>query len=186
MVILARYEAWSDLHDGDLAAEAGIHLSELESDVAAAQHQQMPRQEIEVHHGAVGEIVDLVQTRDLRHRRPAAHIYEDPVGGQDLRADLDLARRHEARMALVDAAILEASERSLDAAVGETGHVCLARLDALHVDFDLTANVETVVGAATRHVRGIGARDQSLGGRASGVDAGAAEAIALDARDFHA
>src|SRR5882757_2855483 len=146
----------------------------------------MPRQEIEVHHRAVGEIVDAVQAGDFRHGGPAAHIDEDPVGAQDFRADLDLTRRHEARVAAVDAGILEGRKRSLDTAVGETDDVVFPRLDALHVDLDLAAGAETEVGAAPRGVHGIGAGDQGLGGRAAGIDAGAAKAIALDDRDLHA
>ncbi len=146
----------------------------------------MPGQEIDVHHRAVGEIVDAVQTGDRGRRGAAAHIDEDPIGAQDRRADLHLARRHEARMPLVDAAIFQALERSFDARVGETHHVVLPRLDALHIDFDLATGAESVVGAAARKARGIGARDQSLGRRASCIDAGAAEPIALDDGDCHA
>jgi len=184
--ILARDEARSHFRDRDLAAEAAIHLAELKTDVTAAHHQQMPRQNIEVHHRAVGKISDAVQAGNRRRCGPAADIDEDPLGGQDFPADFDFVRRHEARMAAIDAAILEARERSLDRLVGETDHVVLARLDALHVDRDVAPGAETEVGAAPRGVHGIGAGDQGLGGRAAGIDAGAAKAIALDDRDFHA
>src|SRR6266404_4149257 len=89
-------------------------------------------------------------------------------------------------MALVDAAILLAPEGPLDPAVGETHHVVLPRLDALHIDFDLATGAESVVGTTAREVRGIGARDQSLCRRASCIDAGAAEPIAFDDGDCHA
>src|SRR5260370_8841902 len=42
LLVLARDEARADLHDRDLAAAAAVPLAELEPDVAAAQHQQMP------------------------------------------------------------------------------------------------------------------------------------------------
>src|SRR5258708_202854 len=35
--VLTRNEAWPDLHDRHLAAEAAVHLAKLESDVAATQ-----------------------------------------------------------------------------------------------------------------------------------------------------
>src|SRR6266404_451173 len=89
ILVLARNEARAYLYDRDLAAEAAIHLSELEPDIAPAQHQEMPRQVVDVQHRAVGEIVDRVQTGDVGHHRPAADIDEDPVGAQDLRADLN-------------------------------------------------------------------------------------------------
>ena len=42
------------------------------------------------------------------------------------------------------------------------------------------------IGGAARQVGGIGAGDQRLGRDAAGVDAGAAEELALDERDGHA
>ena len=52
--------------DRDLAAEAPEHLRELEPDVAAADDHQMSRDEIDVHHRAVGQIVDLIEPRHGR------------------------------------------------------------------------------------------------------------------------
>ena len=46
--------------------------------------------------------------------------------------------------------------------------------------------IDAELGAAPRDVRGVGARDQRLGRHAAGVDAGAAEQLALDQRDRHA
>jgi hypothetical protein len=120
---------------------------------------------------------------NLWHRGARADIDEDPLGVQDFRADLDLSRRDEARMALVDAAIFEALEGPLDARVGEADDIVLACLDALHVDRDLAPGAEAVLGPAARQMRGIGARDQSLRRRATRVHAGAAEAVALDDGD---
>jgi hypothetical protein len=146
----------------------------------------MPRQEIDVQHRAVGEVVDLVEAGDVGHGGAAADIDEDLVGAEHLRPDRDLVRRHEARLALVDGAVLELLHRSLDALAGAAGDGVLARLDLLHVDRDLAADGEAVVRAAPGHVHGIGAGDQRLGGRAAGVDAGAAETAALDDRHLHA
>ena len=91
-------------------------------------------------------------------------------------------RRNEARAALVDGAVLQSLERSLDAPGGAARHVILAGLDPLHVHLDL-AGSEAIVRATPRHVHRVGARDQRLGRRAAGVDAGAAEAAALDDGD---
>ena len=62
----------------------------------------------------------------------------------------------------------------------------LARLDPLHVDADLAGDRYAVFGRPPRRLRRIGARHQRLGRRAAGVDAGAADEIALDDRDLHA
>ena len=61
----------------------------------------------------------------------------------------------------------------------------LAPLHARHVDAHL-AGGETVLGAAARHMSGASAGDQRLGGNAAGVDAGAAEHLALDDRGLQA
>ena len=45
---------------------------------------------------------------------------------------------------------------------------------------------DAVVGGAPGEVRGVGAGDERLGRHAAGVDAGAAEQLALDEGDFHA
>jgi len=54
------------------------------------------------------------------------------------------------------------------------------RLDLLHIDGDRAGDRHAEVGGAAGEVRGIGARHQRLGRRAAGVDARAAEAMALD------
>src|SRR5687768_396886 len=76
-----------------------------------------------------------------------------------------------------------AAQPLLDAAGGLGDHGVLARLDALHVDDDFSGALEAVFGAAPGEVRGVGARDQGLGGGAAVVDAGAAEGAALDDGD---
>ena len=59
-------------------------------------------------------------------------------------------------------------------------------LTRCHVDADGAVDRHAVVGGAPREMRGIGAGDQRLGRHAAGVDAGAAEQLALDERDRHA
>jgi hypothetical protein len=56
-------------------------------------------------------------------------------------------------------------------------HACL---DGLHIDFDRASDGHAVITCAARQMSRIGARDQRLGGRASGIDACAAEELALD------
>ena len=51
-----RDDARRHLDDGDAAAEAPVHLREFESDVAAADDDQVLRQEIDVHHAGARQI----------------------------------------------------------------------------------------------------------------------------------
>ena len=180
-------EARPDLHDRDRAAEATIHLAKLEPDVAAAQHQEMPRQVVDLQHRAVGEIVDLVETRDVGHRGAAADIDEDLVGTQDVGPDLDLVRRQETRVALVDGAFSSVlSDRSTPLLERPATWSLRALTRFMSTVTPPPPDGEAVVGAAPRRVRGIGAGDQRLGRRAPRIDAGAAEAATLDDRHFHA
>src|SRR4051812_12817011 len=55
ILIFARDQARPRLDDAHGAAEAAVHLAELESDIAATQHDQVPRQGIEIQEGAVGQ-----------------------------------------------------------------------------------------------------------------------------------
>jgi hypothetical protein len=87
-------------------------------------------------------------------------------------------------MAFIDLAVLQAFERSLDAAVGKANDVILARFDTLHIDLDVPG-AESVVGSPAREVGGVGARDQRFRGCTAGIDAGAAEASAFDDGNFH-
>jgi hypothetical protein len=61
----------------------------------------------------------------------------------------------------------------------------LPRLHALDVDTDVAAEEDSELGGAARQVGGMGARHQGLGRRAAGVDASAAEELALDDADLH-
>ena len=104
----------------------------------------MPRQDVDVHHRAVGEIVDLVQTGDPGHRARPPTLMKIRSARRISAADLDLAGREEARVTLADGDVLVVSQRPLDRLAGETGHVVFPRLDALHVDQDLAAPLPIV------------------------------------------
>ena len=59
----------------------------------------------------------------------------------------------------------------------------LARLDRLHVDRDIAADTDAVIGGAPCDMCRAGTRDQCFGRDAAGVDAGAAEVFAFDERN---
>ena len=184
ILVLARDQPRHHLDDGDFAPEAAKHLAELQADIAAADDDQMLRQEIHIHHRAVGEKGHLVQPRDRRPRGPSADIDEDLLRAQHLGADLDLPRRDEAAMALIDRAVGLAPQTALDAGGRERDDAVLARLDLGHVDLDRAGDLDAELGPAARQMRRIGAGHHGLGGRAAGIDAGPAEELALDDRDL--
>src|SRR5262249_9171102 len=82
VLVLPRDQARPELDQGHLAAEAAIHLGEFESDVAAAQDDEMWRKKIDVHHRAVGEIRDLIEAGNRGDYRACADIDKDAIGSE--------------------------------------------------------------------------------------------------------
>ena len=102
LLVFARDEPVLSLQDGDLAAEAAIHLRELQPDVAAADHDEMLGQKVDVHHGGVVEIGDLVETLDGRNDGAAADVDEDLVGGETIVANYHNVGVFKTRLTFVD------------------------------------------------------------------------------------
>ncbi len=145
----------------------------------------MARQEVDVHHRTVGEVIDLIEAGYVGHSRTRTDVNENPIRCQELAPSLHLTGGHEPRMRFKDMAVLQTFKRPLDPAIGKPDDVILARFDALHIDFDVTG-AEAILRTAAGHMRGICTGDQGFGRCAARVDAGAAEATALDDGDPHA
>lgn len=182
ILVLARDDTRRHLDHRHLAAKAAVDLGELEPDVTAADHDEVRRKELDVQQGAVREVFDLVEAWDVRHSCPSADVDEYPGSAQGLAGNRHRLPRGEPCVPLIDGDHATASQRPLDAAVGEAQHIVLAHLDLPHVHGDGTWDGHPVVLGAAGEMRGIGTRHQCLGRRAAGVDAGAAEAVALDDR----
>ena len=163
-----------------LGAEAADHLRELQADVAAADHDQVLRQLVEIHHRHVRQVRQFVQSRPVRHHRPTAGVDEYLRRFEHSLAHLQRMRRHEARVAPDQLEIGRAGEPLLQPAHRLRHHGVLARLHRLHVDADVAADAHTVVAGMVRRPRGARAGHQRLGRCAAVVDAGAAEVCALD------
>ena len=119
--------------------------------------------------------------------RAAADVDEDARRGQLLVADADGRRRlRSAPCPWKTVQPCHAAQPTLDAVARVGDDRVGARLDLRHVDARRAVEHDAVVGRASREVRGVGAGDQRLGRHAAGVDAGAAEQLALDERDRHA
>ena len=172
--------------DRDLRAESPVDLRELEADVAAADDHQVLRQEVDLHDGGVREVVDAFQPGYRRHHRAAAHVDEDVSRFEDRAVHADRIRRREARVPFYDGQVGGAFHPFFDVLAGAHRDLVLARLDALHVHCDRSADHHAIVGGPPRQVRRVSACDERFGRHASGVDAGAAEEFSLDDRDFPA
>ena len=72
------------LDDRHLGSEAAVHLGEFQPDIAAADDDQMLGQEVDVHHGRVGEVAHSVDARHGRHVGAAADIDEDALGAESV------------------------------------------------------------------------------------------------------
>src|SRR5262249_36808128 len=171
---------WPKLDHRDITSESAIDLREFEPDIAPAENDEVGRQKIHLHHRAVGQVRDLVESADRRHDRPAAHVDKNLIRREDLPVDLYLLGADEATVALENGTTFEPLQRSLDAFPRRERNGVLTRFDRLHIHANRAADGYAIVVSATREIRGIGARDQSLGRGATGIDAGTAEELALD------
>src|SRR6185312_12015430 len=83
--------------DGDLRAEAAVHLRELERYVTTADDHQMFWQRVQIENPHVRQVVDVGKPRQLRHHGAAADVEKELVGLQDLIVDANGVRVIEAR-----------------------------------------------------------------------------------------
>src|SRR6187200_2895914 len=109
ILILAGDETRRGLDDRHSASETAIELRKFEADIAAAEDNQMRGQKIDVHHRAVGQVGNLVETRDRRNQGSSAYIDEDLISPEHLIGDLDLPRSNKSGVALIDGAAVERS-----------------------------------------------------------------------------
>ena len=180
ILVLAMDQTRSLLDDGHLAAEAAVHLRELEADVTSADDDEVMRQDIEIQHGFVGQAADVVEAGHVGYERAAADIDEDTACRQQFVSNPDFVRRLEMGMAFVDGAVSHSLQPSLEPGARIAHDRVLSGLDPLHVDGDRPADRQPILRGAARDTSGMGAGDERLRGRASGVDAGSADKVALD------
>ena len=184
--VLARDQPVGHLHDGHAAPEAAIHLRELKPDIGAADDDEMLRQEVDVHHRRAGQVVDLFEPRRVRHEGVAADVDDDLRRLEQPAVDADRVRALETAVAVDHRKVGVRLQPFLDVLVRGADDAVLARLDALHVDFDVSAEHHAEIRGAPRDVGGAGACDQRLRRDAADIDAGAAVELALENRDLHA
>ncbi len=115
----------------------------------------------------------------------AADVDEDPRRRQLVVADPNRVRPFEPGVSLEDRALLHASQKFLHARSRVGDHGVGARLDLGHIDPDVAADHDPVVGGPAGEMRRVRAGDERLGRHTPGVDAGAAEQLALHERDRH-
>src|SRR5262245_45110292 len=90
------------MDDRHRTTESAKHLTELESNIAAAKGQQVVGQLTQFHDGCVGEVRDGIQPGHARNAGSGTGIDEDVFTLQHLRSDLDLVRSKEPRLASVE------------------------------------------------------------------------------------
>src|SRR5688572_13004017 len=184
--VLATDETSSHLDDRDLGPEPPEHLAELQSDVAAADDDEVLRQRVQRHHRAVRQELNAVEPRHRRHECPRADVQEDAVGAQRLTRDLDFMGGAESGVRGIDVAMRQPSQHLLDADARAIGDRVLPGLDALHVDGDMAVHRHAEVSGAACQVSRVGAGHHCLRWNAAGVHARTAEKMAFDDGDRHA
>ena len=179
-------EARRHFNDRDLAAEPPVHLGEFQPDIAAADDHQVARHEVDGHHRAVRQIGHLIEPGQVWHQSPAADIDEDAFGGEERITDLNLVRRDEAAMAVIDRAIGQAPQALLYTHARLPGNPILSGFYPRHVDMHRTFETNPELAGSANDMCRIGTGDQGLGRNAAGVDASAAKRAAFNDRNGHA
>ena len=144
----------------------------------------MLRHELDLHDRFIGQVGNVRQPRDGRDDRPSADVEEDLVGADAVGPHFDLAHRGEPRLRLVNGDAWHGPQPCLDVARRSARDRILACLDLRHVDADVPADHDAVLGGARGEPGRIRTCDEGLGRHAACVDAGAAEAPALDYGDL--
>src|SRR5262245_65874952 len=98
--ILTTHELRPTLDDRDAAPEATVRLAQFETDVAAAEHDQMRRYVVELESLDIGERLGSLEAKHARGRRLRSDVEEHLVAHQYARpaaiqAYLERSRRHE-------------------------------------------------------------------------------------------
>jgi hypothetical protein len=136
----------------DFASEAAEHLSEFQPHIATADNNQTFGNEINVHHGAVREIWDVLEPGDRRYERTSADIDKDLIGRDHFRSDADESRRLESRVAFVDDAVFHLLEPLLDRGPMRFGYRVLPCFDAPHVYANRAGDRDTEIGGLASHI----------------------------------
>ena len=144
----------------------------------------MKRDEIDLHHGAVGQVLDLLQAGNTRDGCAAAHIDKDAFSRQCFTVHIHFVRRLKSSMPLIDGAILHRFEILLHPRSGLTGDLIFPRLNLFHIYDYLTRDLDSEICGAMSHMGSIGAGHHRLGGDAPGIDARSTEFSPLDNRNF--
>src|ERR1700756_1942048 len=91
------------IDDRHPAAESPEHLPKLESDVSAAQHQQVLGEFGQLQDAGVGEVIDRVESGQGRNSRTRAGIDEDALALEHVVPNANLVWTHEPRFAAIQA-----------------------------------------------------------------------------------
>src|SRR4051794_20931823 len=86
----------------------------------------------------------------------------------------------------MDRTSLQRLKGPLHSSARYAGKAMLGRVTRLHVNTHRPGEGHAILGSTARKMRRVATRDQRLGRGATSVDAGAAEKLALDNRDFPA
>ena len=179
--ILSRKECRGCFKHGHLGSEAAKDLREFKADIAAAQNDKMIGHDVQVHNVGIGQIRNSLDPRHRRHRGPGTYVDKNPRGLQ-----LPVVDRHrmwpgEPRVPAdhgnASSVIHPAGDvgpRGLNDCIFSRAHPgCVHRYRARHDAEPFTLACQP---------RRMGRRDECLGRRATGIDAGAAHLVAFDQR----
>ena len=184
--VLAPKQLPARLHNRHMAAKPPKHLSKLQPDVPAPEHNQMPRHLVQFHDRSAIEKNHILQSADCRHSRPRSCIDKNSLAGKH--ALPAIAQPHEQRLrprknsfATNQLEIRCVFNPRFIASAKRIHDVALALSDALHVNPNVSG-VNSIVRASLRQVCYTCARYHRFRRRTPFVHTRSAHMLALDQR----
>src|SRR5262249_26092927 len=163
----------------DLAAKTDEHLPELESDVAAPENNQVTRKRRQVKDGLVRQVVHALQAGDSRDARPCTGVDEDSRAFEHFSFDAELSGTHEAGLSTVEMHLGTACDPLLVPIAPAIDQRILLSDDLWQVGADIVGD-DAPARSVSGIVRNLRTMNHRLRGRASRVDARAAELALFD------
>ena len=184
--VLSAHQLRPGLNDGDFGAEAAIGLRQFEAGIAAADHDQMRRHNVEFERFDMGQGLRGLEAGNVGNGGARSDIDEDL--GSRQRAHAPIVQLHFERFRRDEAPVAHDQFGAAFVVVlhmrGDESfdHVPLALANLAHVDLDWAGH-HAELSAVAREMGRLGAMDLILAGQACDVGAGAADPFALDNRD---
>jgi hypothetical protein len=134
ILVFGGQDAFAAMDDGHLTAKPAKHLAKFETDVTAAQDEQVFRNFLQIHNGDVGEVRHGIEAGNGWNVRIRSGIDEDLFALEDFVSDLHLMRGKETSAAVNEPNVWPALDSFLNGIAKTLDNTILSGDDGREVD----------------------------------------------------